>query len=67
VYVFDGEGRDVWSSAKQPVAEVAWNGLGTSGEYNGVLVPAGNYSWRIKMELADRLECRLEFHNLVLE
>lgn len=67
VYVFDSEGYDVWSSAKEPVAEAAWNGLGSSGEYEGMPVPAGTYSWRVKMELGNGQECRLAYRTLVLE
>ena len=67
VYLFDADGRDVWSSAKEPVAEAAWNGLGNSGEWDGVPAPAGTYSWRVKVELADGQECRLSYRTLVLE
>ena len=66
-YVFDGAGGDVWISAKEPVSETAWNGLGNAGDWDGVPVPAGIYSWRIKIELTDGQECRLEYRTLVLQ
>jgi hypothetical protein len=56
VKLYDEEGETVWSSPKENVDSVIFTGLTDSG---GLISP-GNYTWRVKFELADSLEARLD-------
>lgn len=58
--VYDAAGQAVWVSDKEAVAQALWNGLGSEGEYAGRLVPAGDYTWRVKVGFADGTEARLD-------
>jgi uncharacterized protein (DUF3820 family) len=46
---------------------VLWNGLGSEGEYEGRLVSAGEYMWRLKFGFPDGQEGRTAYQTLELE
>jgi len=58
--VYDVAGEAVWFSDKRVSTEVTWNGLGSEGTYAGQFVPAGDYTWRVKVGFADGSEARLD-------
>lgn len=53
VRVAEANGEAVWYSEKQTDGVVPWNGLGNRGVYLNRLVPAGSYSWRLRVEIDD--------------
>lgn len=67
VRLYDGVGQPVWSSPRTLIEEALWNGLGNRGSYDGQLVPAGGYSWCVKMEFQDDLEARTDYRELELQ
>ncbi|MCK4414613.1 MAG: carboxypeptidase regulatory-like domain-containing protein [Candidatus Eisenbacteria sp.] len=67
VRCYDADGGAVWTSLKDIYNEIAWNGIGDEGEYRGELVPAGAYAWRVKVELEDGLEGRLDWREFILQ
>jgi hypothetical protein len=66
VRVYDAAGRPVWASEKGVREQAVWNGLGNEGDYDGRLVTAGDYSWRLKLGFPDDLEARVDYRGLVL-
>jgi hypothetical protein len=67
VQLSDEDGDPVWYSAKEMVEAVAWNGLGNKGAYDGALISAGSFSWRVKFSFSDSVEARTEPRMLVLQ
>ena len=57
----------VWSSPETQDTSMVWNGLGTEGGYQGHLVPAGKYAWRVKFQFPDSSEGRLRTNSLVIQ
>ena len=67
VQVFDQDGHAVWYSLKKVAAEVTWNGVGSEGSYTGLMVPEGDYHWRVKFEFPDSLEARSNRRHIILQ
>ncbi len=65
--VYDSSGAAVWFSAKGTGSEVIWNGLGSEGPYAGRPVPAGDYTWRVKLGFSDGTEARLDWRRVRFE
>jgi hypothetical protein len=57
----------VWFSRGAQDTSMLWNGLGTEGDYRGLLVPAGKYAWRVKFDFSDSSEARLRSIPLVIQ
>ena len=54
----------VWSSVKAVSEHVIWNGIANEGGQAGQPIPAGDYTWRIKLELGDLLAARLALRGI---
>lgn len=67
VYVYGANGEAIWFSARTGADSVLWNGLGSEGEYEGRLVSAGEYMWRLKFGFPDGQEGRTAYQTLELE
>ncbi|MCK4303830.1 MAG: hypothetical protein KAY24_06295 [Candidatus Eisenbacteria sp.] len=66
VQLYDQSGAGVWYSSKAVGEESLWNGLGNRGAYEGLLVPAGVYTWRVKIAFPDTLEARTDSRELTI-
>ncbi len=59
VNLYDEVGVPVWSSQKDSTSTAQWNGIGSEIGYRDQIVAGDNYTWRVKLELADGTEARL--------
>jgi len=66
VQLFDSAGAAVWYSSSLAADQVAWNGIGNQGGYQGQAVTAGQYSWRVKFVLPDTSQARSATRKLSL-
>jgi hypothetical protein len=63
----DSLGVLAWASPQGTQAQAAWNGLGNQPPYTGGAVPAGRYSWRVKLRLPNGVQAASRVRALVLD
>ena len=67
VQIYDQGGDAVWFSDKESASDALWIGRGSEGAYDGTAVPAGHYTWRVKLVMADSSEARFDRQEIILE
>lgn len=63
----DSLGVLAWASPQGTQTQAAWNGLGNQPPYSGTAVPAGRYTWRVKLRLPNGVQAASRMRTLVLD
>lgn len=60
-------GITAWSSTQRTTTEAEWIGVGNRGVYVGMVLPAGNYRWRVRLQLPDSVQVGTRLRTVVLQ
>lgn len=62
----DAADNPAWASAQGQATSADWNGIGNDGTYAGTVLPAGTYSWRVKIHLGSGVQAATRVRDLIL-